>query len=183
MRYDTLQALLKDRTNELYQQQLDYAALLAKVVAATRSERLSSILERRLKEVEQSSCWLRETVSAFETPPGARPSEVMAALRNEVIAITARQGHPLLRDIALIAALQRIEQDLALCSGVARRYAGELKMRQVTRRLCGLSKEASISSRRLSALNQKSPCNGGFIHQASHCIIRSRARLRALHNE
>lgn len=179
MHYNTLQALLSDDTNELYQQLLDYAALLTKVVAATRSENLSRMLERRHKEVEQCICCLRETVSSFNTSPGTRPSEVMAALRNEIIAITARQGHPLLRDIALIAALQRIEQDLVVCSRIAQRYARELKLGHVGARLAGLRKEASINSRRLSRLSQTHSFSGGLIHQTRRISLHSNTHLGA----
>jgi len=145
------QLMIKD-LQDLYQAEAEQASQLRQLAAQANDAGLRAALEEHAAETEQQSVRLREIFDMLheepggngEVTPGVRGLESEARKKSELV------EDPVLRDLALIAAAQKMEHYEIACYGTARAMARTAGMDQAARLLQTTLDEEEAADRRLT---------------------------------
>ncbi|MCZ8205752.1 DUF892 family protein [Gemmatimonas sp.] len=108
MGLESLYDLLLDELRDLYHAELQIAKTLPRLGKAARTPALRDALRHHLEETEQQIVRLEEVFNLLGVRGTGRKSRAMLGLLDEAIDLIAAEGSDVVRDAALIAALQRV---------------------------------------------------------------------------
>ncbi len=158
MQYNSLQDVFADQLADLWSAERLLVDALPKVANASYSDELRSALEQHLAETKTHLARLESIIGRLEVRYPTEDSEAMRGLLREGERVMSAGGDPTARDVALIAAAQRIEHYEIAAYGTACALADELGLRDVGDILQDTLDEESRTDKTLTKL-----ATGGFL--------------------
>lgn len=145
------QLMIKD-LQDLYQSESEQASQMPHLASAASSDALKSALQEHAKETEQQLLRLRQILEMLEVSPGGE-GEVTPGVRGlvaEALEKTQQMQDPPLKDLALIAAAQKMEHYEMACYGTARAMARTAGLDQAGQLLQTTLEEEESADKRLT---------------------------------
>jgi ferritin-like metal-binding protein YciE len=126
MKLETLQDLLIDELEDIYDAEHQLVEALPKMAKSANSPELKQSFELHLEQTEGHVRRLKEIFRQFGEEPERKTCKAMKGLIAEGGEIINENATPEVKDAALIAAAQRVEHYEIAAYGSARTYAEEL---------------------------------------------------------
>jgi ferritin-like metal-binding protein YciE len=126
MKLETLQDVYVDQIHDLQDAERQLVEALPKLAAAASSDKLREAFEHHLAETRGQLERLDEIIATGGIGTATEPCKAMQGLVAEGEKIISAQGDPTAKDVALIAAAQRVEHYEIAGYGTARTLADEL---------------------------------------------------------
>ena len=142
-------------------------AALPKVAQAANSEELREVFEHHLEETREHATRLEQIFEQLGTMPPMEECEGMKGLISEGEEIIASTGSPTAKDVALVAAAQRIEHYEIAGYGTARTLAGELDLGEAKSLLDQTLDEEGHADKTLTGLATGGLFGGGLNREAT----------------
>ena len=147
--------LLTEEINELYDAERQLLKVFPKMCAASSSEELADALAEHFEETRTHVDRLDEVGMTLGFTPGGRRCRAMEGLVAEIEEFLTAKGNGLVRDLAIIAAAQRVELYELSAYGSAKALAGRLGLDQVVDVLAGTADEEAGADRNLTRIAEK----------------------------
>jgi len=128
---ETLQDLLVEQIQDIYDAEKQLVKALPKLVKAAESEELSEALRTHLEETEGHVSRLEDAFRSIGVAAKSKPCKGMKGLVDEGSEAVQEEAKGCLRDLAIIAAAQRVEHYEISAYGTARTIAEQLHMKDV----------------------------------------------------
>lgn len=167
MRYASVQDVLAEQLADLWSAERQLVATLPKLADAASSDRLKAVVEDHLAETLGHVARLERIIGNLELPYPTDECEAMRGLVHEADRAMAADGDPMARDIALIAAAQRVEHYEMAAYGTASTLAAELGLSEVRNLLEQTLEEERNADRTLSKLATGDVLRRGLNEQAA----------------
>jgi len=126
MGLNSLDDVLQEQVKDLLSAEKQLVAALPKVAQAAHSQELKQAINEHLEETRGHVQRLEEVTGMLGMDNSATTCKAMQGLVAEGEEILAKDGDPVAKDAAIIAAAQRIEHYEIAAYGTARTLAGEL---------------------------------------------------------
>ncbi|HEY8967332.1 MAG TPA: ferritin-like domain-containing protein [Candidatus Methylacidiphilales bacterium] len=126
MKLVTLKALYIDELDDLHSAETQLIVALPKLARAANNPDLKKAINAHLEETRNQLRRLDLIFQDLEATPGGEVCEATEGLIAEADEIIAAYGDPDVRDVALIAAAQRVEHYEMAAYGAARSFARHL---------------------------------------------------------
>jgi ferritin-like metal-binding protein YciE len=126
MRLDTLQDLLIDQLQDIYNTKIQIAEALPIIARASSSADLKQALKSHQRTTQGQLSRLYKVFQKLGITPNQHLCEGIKGLIKEGDQIIKREGDPAVKDAAIIASTQRIEHYEISAYGTVRTYAREL---------------------------------------------------------
>jgi len=130
MGLNSLDDVLHDQVKDLLSAEKQLVAALPKVAEAAHSDQLKQAINEHLEETRGHVQRLEEITGLLGIDSSATTCKAMQGLVAEGEEILAKDGDPVAKDAAIIAAAQRIEHYEIAAYGTARTLAGELDQQE-----------------------------------------------------
>jgi len=130
MGLNSLDDVLHDQVKDLLSAEKQLVAALPKVAEAAHSDELKQAINEHLEETRGHVQRLEEITGLLGIDSSATTCKAMQGLVAEGEEILAKDGDPVAKDAAIIAAAQRIEHYEIAAYGTARTLAGELDQQE-----------------------------------------------------
>ena len=150
----TYQQLIIKDLQDLYQAEMEHASELPQLAAQASNEALRRAFEDHADETQQQIMRLRQILEMLGETPGG-PGEVSPGIRGLVSEADQKLEQvqdPALRDLALIAAAQKMEHYEIACYGTARAMARTAGMDEAARLLQTTLDEEEAADKRLTEI-------------------------------
>jgi ferritin-like metal-binding protein YciE len=128
MGLDTLEDVFAEQLADLYSAEKQIVEALPKVEQAAHDEGLRQALAEHLQETRGHVARLEKIFGQLNRPMPVETCEGMKGLLAEGEKVMAMAGEPAAKDVALIAAAQRVEHYEIAAYGTARALADELDL-------------------------------------------------------
>jgi ferritin-like metal-binding protein YciE len=135
MNLNTMNDVLAGQLEDLYSAEQQLVKALPAMAAAANSADLREAFTEHLDETRRHVTRLEEVFADAGIPRKAEHCEAMEGLIKEGSEIVAMPGDPAAKDVALIAAAQRVEHYEIAAYGTARAIAAELGLRDAESKL------------------------------------------------
>lgn len=135
MSLDSLHDLFVDELRDLYHAELQIAKALPRVARSVRTPALRNVLREHLEETEHQIERLERVFDTLGERGTGRKSRAMLGLLDEAGDILEVDGSDVVRDAAIIVALQRVEHYEIATYGTVITHAGMLGYTRVARLL------------------------------------------------
>ncbi|HYP13720.1 MAG TPA: DUF892 family protein [Bryobacteraceae bacterium] len=151
MNFQTL--MIKD-LQDLYQAESEHARQLPELADQAASEELRSALEQHAEETQQQILRLQQILEMVGETPGGEGEVTpgVQGLVNEAQKRMTEVQEPMLRDLALIAAAQKMEHYEIACYGTARAMARSAGLEEAARLLQETLDEEEQADKRLTQI-------------------------------
>lgn len=126
MKLETLQDLLLDELEDIYDAEQQLVEALPKMAKSATSPELKKSFETHLEQTEGHVTRLEKVFKIFGEEPERKTCKAMKGLIAEGAEVIKEDAEPEVKDAALIAAAQRVEHYEMAAYGSARTYAEEL---------------------------------------------------------
>ena len=123
---DSLDTLLQDQLNDLYDAEQRLVAALPKMAEAAYDPRLKEAFQDHLEETEQHVARLERVFEMLKVKRSSKTCQAMKGLIAEGQEAIDASGNPAVKDAALIAAAQRVEHYEIAAYGTVRTFARHL---------------------------------------------------------
>jgi ferritin-like metal-binding protein YciE len=133
MGLNSLDDVLQEQVKDLLSAEKQLVDALPKVAQAAHSEELKQAISEHLEETRGHVQRLEQVTGVLGIPGTATTCKAMQGLVGEGEEILAKEGDPVAKDAAIIAAAQRIEHYEIAAYGTARTLAGELDQQEAER--------------------------------------------------
>jgi ferritin-like metal-binding protein YciE len=130
MGLNSLDDVLHDQVKDLLSAEKQLVAALPKVAEAAHSDELKQAINEHLEETRGHVQRLEEITGLLGIDSSATTCKALQGLVAEGEEILAKDGDPVAKDAAIIAAAQRIEHYEIAAYGTARTLAGELDQQE-----------------------------------------------------
>jgi len=150
----TYQEMMIKDLQDLYQAESEQARELPKLARLVESQQLRTALEEHATETQQQVLRLQEVLGMMDQTPGGS-GEVPLGVRgvvSEAMKKSEQFQDPLLKDLALIAAAQKMEHYEIACNGSARATARTAGLDEAARLLQTSLDEEEAADRRLTEI-------------------------------
>jgi ferritin-like metal-binding protein YciE len=154
-RLDSMECLLHDQVEDLYDAEQRLTKALPKMVNAANDRTLKSLIQMHLRETEKQVSRLERVFSLLGQSPKAKTCEAMKGLIAEADEYVAASGDANVKDAALIATAQRVEHYEIAGYGCARAFAERLGHSQVARLLEETLDEEKAADQKLNQLAER----------------------------
>lgn len=124
MKLNNLKAVLVDHLRDLYDAEKSLVKALPKMIKATDSGELGDAIQDHLEQTKNHVIRLEQVFAAFDEKPRAKACKAMRGLIEEGAEAAGDEGS--LRDLAIIAAAQKVEHYEISAYGTAKAWAQEL---------------------------------------------------------
>ena len=158
MKVSSIQDVYADHLADLRSAETQLVDALAEMVEASTDKKLTQAFSNHLEQTERQLERLQEIIgsSPFDVPD--TPCEAMKGLIREMHAVIEAEGPGDVKDVALIAAAQRIEHYEIAVYGTARALADQLDLREARELLSETLEEEAQADELLTKL-----ATGGLI--------------------
>jgi len=155
-RLDSMEALLIDQLQDLYDAEQRLTKALPKVADACSNPALQHLIREHLRETEGQVVRLERAFSILGRPAKAKTCEAMKGLVAEGDEMIGATGEAAVKDAALIATAQRVEHYEMAGYGSARAFAHQLGQTEVARLLQETLDEEKAADQKLTQLADRS---------------------------
>lgn len=157
MKLDTLNDVFVDQLADLYSAETQLVKALPNVADAANDSELSRAMSEHLDETRGHVDRLEQAFQQLHISPPSGTCEAMQGLIAETEQLISASGDPVARDVALIAAAQRVEHYEIAAYGTARTLAKQLDHHDVANLLSDTLNEESEADKKLTKI-----ATGGF---------------------
>lgn len=126
MALSTLNDLFIEQIADLYDAEQQLVKALPKMAGAASSPQLKTAIEKHLKQTEQHVKRLEQVFESVDEKPKAEHCVAMEGLIAEGAEVISMKGNSAVKDVALVAAAQRVEHYELAGYGNARTFAEHL---------------------------------------------------------
>ena len=158
MRLDSVESVYADQLADLRSAESQLIEALPKMAAAASDEKLKQAFQEHLEQTEQHLERLNRIIGSFPTAVASESCEAMQGLIKEGEKIITAEGPGAVKDVALIAAAQRVEHYEIAAYGTARTLADQLGASEARQLLNDTLHEESETDEQLTKL-----ATGGLI--------------------
>lgn len=151
-KFDTLDDLLLEQIEDLYDAEQRLTEALPKMAEAASNTQLSSAFRTHLEETRQHVNRLENIFSLLGREPSREACDAMKGLIAEGEEMIGAKGSPEVRDAALIAAAQRVEHYEMAGYGSARTFASRIGRDDVASILQQTLDEEKATDRKLTMI-------------------------------
>jgi len=151
-RLDSMQALLLDQLQDLYDAEQRLTKALPQMAAAASDAGLRQAFQDHLRETEGQVKRLERVFQAVGEQPKAKTCEAMKGLVAEGQEVIGASGEGEVKDAALIATAQRVEHYEMAGYGCARTFAQRLGRQEAARLLQETLDEEKAADQKLTRL-------------------------------
>jgi ferritin-like metal-binding protein YciE len=171
----TLEELLIDQMQDLYDAEKQLVKALPKMAKAATSEELQQAIRDHLEETANQVARLEQAFERLEKQPKAKPCKAMRGLIEEGSDVIEEDAQAPFSDLGLIAAAQRVEHYEISAYGTARAMAEQLGQDEIVALLEETEDEEKAADSKLSdiaeslyqdAKNARAPEEGKEDHPA-----------------
>ena len=152
MGLQSLDDVLQEQVKDLLSAEKQLVAALPKVAQAAHSPELKSAISEHLEETRGHVQRLEEVAGLLGMGASATTCKAMQGLVAEGEEMLGKDGDPVAKDAAIIAAAQRIEHYEIAAYGTARTLAGELDHRDAEKLLSETLDEESAADKLLTKI-------------------------------
>jgi ferritin-like metal-binding protein YciE len=152
MGFQSLDDVLHEQVKDLLSAEKQLVAALPKVAAAAHSPELRAAINEHLEETRGHVRRLEEVTGLLGMDGSATTCKAMKGLVAEGEEVLGKDGDPVAKDVAIIAAAQRIEHYEIAGYGTARALAGELDHRDAEKLLGETLDEESAADELLTKI-------------------------------
>jgi ferritin-like metal-binding protein YciE len=149
---DSMETLLIDQMEDLYDAEQRLVKALPKVASAAHDPNLKNVIQSHLRETEGHVSRLERAFSLLGKSPKAKTCAAMKGLVTEGEEYINAAGNPSVKDAALIATAQRVEHYEIAAYGCARAFAQRLGRTEVARLLQETLDEEKAADEKLNRL-------------------------------
>src|SRR5262249_33503142 len=153
---DSLEALLVDQLQDLYDAEQRLVEALPKMADAAHNQELKSAFQQHLRETENQVRRLERVFQSLGREAEAKTCYAMKGLISEGDEMINAKGDPDIKDAALIAAAQRVEHYEMAGYGTARAFAQRLGKQMAVQLLQDTLDEEEATDRKLTQLAESS---------------------------
>lgn len=151
----SLEDFLMEELKDLYSAEKQLTKALPKMAKAATSEELKQVFEEHLKETEGQVARLEKISKIAGKSLAGKKCKAMEGLVEEGKEIMEEDCTPEVRDVALIAAAQKVEHYEIASYGCAKTYARLLGYSEVEELLEETQQEESAADEKLTALSEE----------------------------
>jgi ferritin-like metal-binding protein YciE len=148
----SLDDVLHEQVKDLLSAEKQLVAALPKVAAGAHAPELKQAVSEHLEETREHVQRLEKVSSLLDIDSSATTCKAMQGLVAEGEEVLEKDGDPVARDAAIIAAAQRIEHYEIAAYGSARTLAGELDQREAEKLLGETLDEESAADKLLTKI-------------------------------
>jgi len=152
MKLETLQDLLIDELEDIYDAEQQLVVALPKMAKTATSPELKKSFEMHLEQTEGHVKRLEQVFKIFGEEPERKTCKAMKGLIAEGAEVIKEDADPEVKDAALISAAQRVEHYEMVAYGSARTYAEELGKTEAVELLEETLKEEKQTDSKLTKL-------------------------------
>jgi ferritin-like metal-binding protein YciE len=152
MHVDSLNKLVNKELQDVYDAEHQILEALPKMIKAAQSKELSKALDEHLTATKRQKERLELVFEALGTKPQRKHCHGMAGLIKEGSEVLEEDMDPEVRDVALIAAAQRVEHYEIAAYGALRTFAKLLGNMEVAKLLQQTLEEEAYADRTLTAI-------------------------------
>jgi ferritin-like metal-binding protein YciE len=131
MNQENLQELIVDQIRDLYDAEKQIVRALPKLAKAAESRELAAALQSHLEETQTQVSRLEEVFQNLRVAAKGKPCKGMKGLLEEGSEILQKEDKGALRDLAIIAACQKVEHYEMSAYGTTRTLAEHLEKQDV----------------------------------------------------
>jgi ferritin-like metal-binding protein YciE len=153
---NSLEDLLLEQMQDLYDAEQRLVKALPKVAAAAHCNKLKTAIENHLSETKNQVSRLERAFRLLGQEPKAKTCEAMQGLVSEGQEAIDAEGDPDVKDAALIAAAQRVEHYEIAAYGTARTFARRLGRDNVAQLLDETLAEEKAADEKLTQIAETS---------------------------
>lgn len=150
MQQSVLSTCLIENIRDIYDAEKQLTKAIPKLAKAASSEALSRALSSHLKETEKHVDRIEEVFKLLEVPARGKTCKGMKGLIEEGSEAVTEHGEGASRDLAIIAAAQRVEHYEISAYGTARALAEQLEQTEIAKLLHATMKEESAADTKLT---------------------------------
>jgi len=151
----SLQDLLVESVKDLYSAESQLLKALPKMANAAAEPALRHAFETHLEETEVHAQRLEEIAELIDASPTGKVCKAMQGLVEEGAETIAEEGKPSIKDLALIAAAQKVEHYEISGYGSARAVAELLGLQEVVDLLQATLEEESATDESLTGIAEQ----------------------------
>jgi ferritin-like metal-binding protein YciE len=151
---NTLRDLFVFHLQEMYNAESQIADALPLLAQTAHSQSLHTLLEEQLEATTRQIERLQDIFEHLSIAHDGQRSEAMRGLVRQAEAVAGMEGDSLVRDAALVSAVQCIEHYGIASYGALRTYAGDLGLDEPKRALQAILDEQAGADRRLTRIAQ-----------------------------
>lgn len=148
----TLLAFFMNEMHDLYSAENQILDMLPKMIKAANSSDLKQALKDHMKETQEQVKRLDRAFRLLNQTPRKQTCEGMEGIISEGEKYLTGHSKPLTRDVAIIAAAQRVEHYEIATYGTARAHARQLDLDQIADLLDETLDEESAADKKLSKI-------------------------------
>ena len=152
MQFNSLQDVLREQLEDLYDAEHQLVKALPKVAAAASSADLREAIQNHLAETQSHVTRLQQAFSEAGMTATATHCDAMEGLIREGEKVVMATGDPMAKDAALIAAAQRVEHYEIAGYGTAKTLARELGYDEAGSILEEILDEESAADKKLTTV-------------------------------
>jgi ferritin-like metal-binding protein YciE len=152
---NTLEVLLAHEIKDLYSAENQLVKALPKMAKAASSEALQAAFKTHLEETKGHVSRLEEVAELLGTTPKGKVCKAMKGLVEEGSETIEEEGAPIIKDLALIGAAQKVEHYEISGYGTARALAEALGLDDVVALLQATLDEEGTTDKNLTAIAEE----------------------------
>lgn len=152
---NTIEVLLAHEIKDLYSAETQLVKALPKMAKAAASQELQEAFKTHLEETKGQVARLEEIASLLGTTPKGKICKAMKGLVEEGSETIEEDGDPVIKDLALIGAAQKVEHYEISGYGTARALAEALELDEVVTLLQTTLDEESSTDEKLTAIAEE----------------------------
>ncbi len=156
LNFNSMDALLVDQLQDLYDAEQRLTKALPKMADAAHNPTLKAAVQQHLRETQNHVNRLERAFQLLGKSPQAKTCEAMKGLVSEGDEVISANGAPEIKDAALIAAAQRVEHYEIAGYGSARTFAQRLGKQDVARLLQETLDEEAATDKKLTQIAERS---------------------------
>lgn len=152
MKLSSLHDLYVSELKDLYSAEKQIRQALPKMAKATSNTKLRAAFENHLEETHEHIKRLEQIFEKLETKPNGKKCVAMEGLIKEGGEVINEDAEPAVRDVALIAAAQRVEHYEMAAYGCVRTFAHALDYKDAAKVLQKTLNEEGAADKKLTEL-------------------------------
>jgi ferritin-like metal-binding protein YciE len=150
-----LKDLLTSEIKDLHSAESQLVKALPKMAKASANSELAEAFKEHLEETETHVARLEKIAEMLDISPRGKKCEAMAGLVEEGEELIKTEGEETVKDLALIAAAQRVEHYEISAYGTAKTIAGQLGLDDVVDILAETEEEESAADEKLTGIAEE----------------------------
>lgn len=167
VKFNSLEELLVNELQSIYHMETQIIEALPKIQNAASSPELKEAFKKHLAETKQHVKRMETALRNLQTKPGDIPSVGIEGLISECNGVIKNQATAVLKDAALIGAVQKIEHYEISAYGTAKAHAKMLNLNEIVDLLKDSDEEEANFDKKLTKIAEGTMFTSGINKQAA----------------